>query len=93
MFKVLKIDGPNIVTDKGGVCITAFAYADGGKTHAVSLEDWRMMRDLFVALPDLVRLVEEMYADLCGKNAVRGLTKSETDRMQRADELLAALHG
>jgi len=62
MFKVLRVDGPNIVTDKGCVSVSRFQYADGGKTHPVSAEDWRAMRDGFLALPDLLAALEDMVA-------------------------------
>ncbi len=54
MFKVLKTDGPNLVTDLGCICITPFQYADGGKSQPVSSDDWKRMRDLFIAAPDLL---------------------------------------
>lgn len=57
MFKVLKIDGPHIITDKGMVTLSTSQYADGGKTFPASEEDWLKMRDLFVAAPQLHRLV------------------------------------
>jgi hypothetical protein len=58
MFRVLKIDGPNIVTDKGGIQVVPFQYADGGKTQSVSQGDWQAMRDAFCALPDLLAACE-----------------------------------
>jgi hypothetical protein len=58
MFKVLKVDGPNIVTDKGCIALVGFSYADGGKTHPVSHEDWLKMRDAFLAIPALLAACE-----------------------------------
>ena len=54
MYRVLKIDGPNLVTDKGCVSIQGFQYADGGKTSSVTIEDWKMMRQMFIAAPALL---------------------------------------
>jgi hypothetical protein len=60
MFKVLKVDGPNIVTDKGCVCISGFQYADGGKTHSVSDEDSLEMRSLFLASPAMLKALTDI---------------------------------
>lgn len=54
MFEVLHVDGPNIVTDKGMVCLGGAQYADGGKTKPPSEADWVMMRALFMAAPELL---------------------------------------
>lgn len=72
MFKVLKVDGPNIMTDLGGVSIHSFSYADGGKSQPVSQDDWRKMRDLFLLLPQFMQLCDkyvraaEMSQSSCG---------------------------
>lgn len=58
MFKVLKVDGPHILTDHGVVGIIKMSYADGGKTQPVDTEDWMRMRDLFIAAPDLLAACE-----------------------------------
>jgi len=64
MYEVLRVDGPNLTTDKGGVCIVPFAYADGGKTKPVSLKDAQKMRALFIAAPQLLRALQDIIAAL-----------------------------
>jgi hypothetical protein len=59
MFKVLRVDGPNIVTDIGCVSLNPFQYADGGKTKPVSIEDWKKIVALFAASPDLLAACQE----------------------------------
>lgn len=54
MFKVLKIDGPHIVTDKGCVIIMPFQYADGGKTKPIDDDTLHVMRNLFLASPKML---------------------------------------
>lgn len=62
MFKVLRVDGPNIMTDQGGICLAPFQYADGGKTQPVSTEVWHEMRSLFLAAPDLLEAAQAYVA-------------------------------
>jgi hypothetical protein len=62
MFKVLKDDGPNILTDLGGICLQPMAYADGGNTTSASVDDWRRMKTLFIQSPRLLGACEELEA-------------------------------
>jgi len=59
MYEVLKIDGPNLVTDKGCVGLNPFQYADGGKSRPVSDKDWEMMRRMFIAAPAMLAALIE----------------------------------
>jgi hypothetical protein len=62
LFKVLRVDGPNLTTDQGGVSIQSFSYADGGKSRPVDLQTWRNMRALFMAGPGLLAAAQELLA-------------------------------
>lgn len=64
MFRVERIDGPNLTTDRGCIQIVPFQYADGGRTQPVSDEDWRKMRALFIAAPDLLAACKDALAHL-----------------------------
>jgi hypothetical protein len=63
VFKVLKVDGPNLVTDKGGICLAGFQYADGGKTRPVDDETWSRMRSLFIAAPGLLKALKDLLRE------------------------------
>jgi hypothetical protein len=67
MYKVLQTDGLNLMTDKGGVCLGSFAYADGGKTHPMDNETVLKVRDCLVHLPDLLDAVRTA-ASAAGKD-------------------------
>lgn len=62
MFQVLNVDGPNLTTDRGCIQIVPFQYADGGRSCPVSNEDWKAMRTLFIAAPDLLAACEKILA-------------------------------
>jgi hypothetical protein len=55
MFTVQKIDGGNLVTDKGCASLAPFLYADVGKSKPVSRDDFLRMRALFVVAPALLQ--------------------------------------
>ncbi len=73
MFKVLKVDGPHIITDKGMVTISSSQYADGGKTQPVSPETWLEMRDAFVAMPEIKAAMVKVYYEPTVEAALRDL--------------------
>jgi hypothetical protein len=54
MFNILKVNGPNIVTDRGMVTLSPSQYADGGKTKPVSSETWAGMRSCVVHGPEMI---------------------------------------
>lgn len=87
MFKVLKIDGPHLVTDKGCIAVVPFQYAGGGKTGPVSLRDAERFRRLFAAAPELLASLREMVAAMLA-HASLGLNEQEAAMLQRADAAL-----
>jgi hypothetical protein len=96
MFKVVTIDGPNIVTDLGGICLVPSCYADGGKTRPVSEEDAQKMRKLFCASPKLLAalirlsniIVTIREEQVSGK---MGLGNTAQEKRQRADVYAAEI--
>lgn len=65
IYKVLSIDGPNIVTDRGCVDIGTFAYADGGISKPADMDTWALIRSLVVYGPKLFRLSAALAAEAC----------------------------
>jgi hypothetical protein len=49
-----RVDGANVVTDKGMVSLSPSQYADGGKTSPVTGADYQRMKAAFLASPMLL---------------------------------------
>jgi hypothetical protein len=96
VFKVIKVDGPNLVTDKGCVCLAPFQYADGGKSRPVGTEDWRAMRALFLGAPRLLEAAKALHAVLTAirleqVSAGLGFGGTPDERRQSPDQYAAEI--
>ena len=73
MFQILKVDGPNILTNRGGVALVPFQYADSDEARPVGNEDWRRMRDLFLAGPEMLAALHTTLGFLCVMGRVQNV--------------------
>jgi hypothetical protein len=85
MFKVLKVDGPNFVTDRGCVSLTPSQYADGGKSEPVSDGDWLRMRALFVNAPALLAACKLLLAAIDSASLERAAVAAR-DAVRKAED-------
>ena len=83
MVRVINVDGPNLTTDKGGVCISGFHYADKDGTTPVDRDTWRQMRDLFVTMPEILDAFDNVTASLETVMAHYGNSMTPADQTNR----------
>lgn len=88
MFKVINVDGPTVVTDKGNVSVVPTAYADGNRAAVMGPDAARFARDLVARGPELVAVLRGLHDALVTAqeeqtSAKMGFGKTQEEKKQR----------
>jgi hypothetical protein len=95
-FEFVRIDGANLVTDRGMVSLSPAAYADGGKTTPAAGEDYAVLRRHFVASPVLADVLRRLLTAVLEvteeqTSAKMGFGRTPAEKTERAAVYAAAI--